>query len=73
MLKLLRSILDSQRVAGLALALSAVVLGACGQKGPLFLPSGPAAANRATLPETLRPAGTTTAPAPTSPASAPTR
>ena len=55
-------ILDSRRVAGLVLALCTVVLGACGQKGALFMPSGPAAANRATLPETLRPAGTTTAP-----------
>jgi predicted small lipoprotein YifL len=42
-----------------ALAVGAlVVLGACGQKGPLFLPTGEAAAGRATLPETLSPAAT---------------
>ena len=35
-----------------------VLLGACGQKGPLFLPTGEAAAGRATLPETLAPAAT---------------
>jgi predicted small lipoprotein YifL len=33
-------------------------LAACGQKGPLFLPTNPAAAGRATLPETVRPAAT---------------
>ncbi|MGE0330490.1 MAG: hypothetical protein AB7P37_07330 [Ramlibacter sp.] len=62
-------ILDSTRTAGLALALCAVVCGGCGQKGALYLPTGPAAANRATLPETLRPAGTTAAPQPAIPAS----
>ena len=30
-------------------------MAACGQKGPLFLPSGEAATGRATLPETLNP------------------
>ena len=44
------------------------VLGACGQKGTLFLPTEPAAQNRATLSETIRPA---TANVPASPASAP--
>lgn len=51
------------------LVLAAVVvtaLTACGQKGPLYLPTGPAADSRATLPETLKPAG-----APAGPASAP--
>lgn len=28
----------------------------CGQRGPLYLPTDPAAANRATLPELLNPA-----------------
>jgi len=28
---------------------------ACGQRGPLYLPTAPEAAQRATLPETLRP------------------
>ena len=62
-------ILDSARVAGLVLALCAVVLAGCGQKGALYMPTGPAVANRATLPETLRPSGTTTAPQPAVPAS----
>ena len=38
------------------LALGALLLLAgCGQKGPLFLPTGEAAAGRATLPQTLSP------------------
>ena len=40
-----------------------LLLAACGQKGPLYLPTGEAAANRASLPQTLNP---------TPPASAPT-
>jgi len=32
---------------------TATLLGACGQKGPLYLPESPAAAGRATLPQTL--------------------
>lgn len=39
-------------------------LAACGQRGPLYLPTEPAAANRATLPQVLTPGGTPTAPAP---------
>lgn len=46
-------------------AVLAALLAACGQKGPLFLPTAPAAANRATLPQTLSPAS------PPSPAAAP--
>ena len=34
-------------------ALAATLLGACGQKGPLFIPHTPAAAQRATLPQTV--------------------
>jgi predicted small lipoprotein YifL len=45
-------------VAAGALAL----LSACGQKGPLFLPSGEAAAGRATLPQTLSPSSTAVTP-----------
>ena len=41
---------------------AAALLSACGQKGPLFLPTGEAAAGRATLPETLSPS-TSAAPA----------
>jgi len=42
-------------VAGLAAAFA--VLSACGQRGPLFLPTDPAAAQRATLPQLLVPGG----------------
>ena len=34
-------------------ALATAALSACGQKGPLFIPSTPAAAQRATLPQTV--------------------
>jgi len=78
MLKLSRSILDSARAAPrravLVLVLGTVagpgLLAGCGQKGPLFLPTGAAAANRATLPETIKPAGTTTPPQVAAPAAA---
>jgi predicted small lipoprotein YifL len=53
---------------------SAATLGslvACGQKGPLFLPTGEAAAGRATLTETLAPETLRPAQAPAAPASAP--
>ena len=44
-------ILVSAPLARLALALCAIgALAGCGQKGPLYLPTGEAAANRATLP-----------------------
>jgi predicted small lipoprotein YifL len=47
-----------------------VVLAGCGQKGPLFLPTGDVAAGRATLPETLAPStGSGTAVVPTTAAS----
>lgn len=49
--------------------LPSVLLAACGQKGPLYLPAGPAAEGRATLPETLRP---NRAVEPANPASTPT-
>lgn len=52
-------------LAGLALV---GLLAACGQKGPLFLPTGEAAAGRLTLPETLAPS---TAVVPAQAASAP--
>ncbi len=45
----------------LAAAVVAVLAG-CGQKGPLFLPTDAAAAQRATLPQTLSPAGAASAP-----------
>ena len=50
----------------LALALGGVAaLMGCGQKGALYLPSGEAAAGRATLPQTLNPSGPASAPAAT--------
>jgi predicted small lipoprotein YifL len=47
--------------------LLAVALVGCGQKGPLYLPTGEAAQGRATLPQTLNPGLLL----PASPASAP--
>lgn len=55
--------------APLFILVSALLLAGCGQKGPLYLPTGEAAAGRATLTETLRPG---TAVAPSNPASTPT-
>ena len=54
-------------VTGAALALL-VGLAGCGQKGPLYIPQTPAAAQRATLPQTVWGGGTT---APSAAASAP--
>ncbi|AVO43054.1 MAG: lipoprotein [Simplicispira suum] len=57
-------------VRTLVLAASGAVLAACGQRGPLYLPSEPAASQRASLPQTLLPAAVS-APPPRSPASSP--
>ncbi|MBX3586205.1 MAG: lipoprotein [Ramlibacter sp.] len=74
MLKLSRILVSTAtRALPFALAASTVVLGACGQKGPLYLPTDPAAARRATLPETLAPGSRDAAPAPAAPASTPSR
>jgi predicted small lipoprotein YifL len=63
-------ILVSARVRRcVAAAALAGLLAACGQRGPLFLPTGEAAAGRATLPDTLNPAGSATATVPTTAAS----
>ena len=43
-------------VRTIVLAVSTAAFAACGQRGPLYLPTDPAAAQRATLPETLNPA-----------------
>ena len=40
-------------VTPLVLVLCAATLGGCGQSGSLYLPTEPAAAQRATLPQTL--------------------
>jgi len=42
-------------VKGIGLAVLGVGLAGCGQRGPLYLPTDPAAANRATLPQVLLP------------------
>ncbi|WP_082493359.1 lipoprotein [Acidovorax sp. Leaf160] len=42
-------------VRTIALAASMAAVAGCGQRGPLFLPTEPAAAQRATLPQTLTP------------------
>ncbi|MBI5275224.1 MAG: lipoprotein [Burkholderiales bacterium] len=49
----------------------AACLAACGQKGALYMPTGEAAAGRATLTETIGPATVQAAPSPAQPASAP--
>lgn len=68
-------------VSAIGLCALGVGLSGCGLKGPLYLPTDPAAAQRATLPELLTPsvgkpaadAGTAPPPAPASsaPAGAP--
>ncbi len=50
-------------VSALGLAIAGVGLAGCGQKGPLRLPTEPAAKNRATLPELLIPGSKTADPA----------
>ena len=42
-------------VSAIGLVLVGVALGGCGQKGALYLPTGPAAQDRATLPDLLLP------------------
>jgi predicted small lipoprotein YifL len=70
MFRVVRQILVSAMPRAFVLSAGVVVLlAACGQKGPLFMPTGPAAANRASLPQTLAPS--TAVSTPMSPASAP--
>lgn len=52
MLKLRQILVRRLVLAGLAVVAGAAATG-CGQKGALYLPTEPAAADRATLPETL--------------------
>jgi predicted small lipoprotein YifL len=47
-------------VSAIGLALAVAGLAACGQKGPLYLPTDPAAKDRATLPQILTPGRNTT-------------
>lgn len=61
-------------VSAIGLALVGVALVGCGQKGPLYLPTDPAAKNRATLPELVLPGSNNKnndAAAPATPAGAP--
>jgi len=47
---------DRARVGlGVAVLAGLLSLGACGQRGPLYLPTDPAAAQRATLPQIVVP------------------
>ena len=63
-------------VRAFVLAASAAAAAGCGQRGPLYLPTAPAASQRATLPQTLSPTaspaepGEAAAPAAGAPASA---
>ncbi|MBA2962586.1 MULTISPECIES: LPS translocon maturation chaperone LptM [Ramlibacter] len=51
---------------------AALLLGACGQRGPLYLPTEPAAAGRASLPQSLNPTRAASDPAaPPAPAAMP--
>jgi predicted small lipoprotein YifL len=66
----LRQILVRPSTAALALVLvGGTAISGCGQKGPLYLPSGPTATGRSTLPEVLNP--TRSDPATPSPAVTP--
>lgn len=42
-------------VSTLASVAAVLFISACGQRGPLYLPTDPAAADRASLPQTLNP------------------
>lgn len=55
-----------RRLAAMALL---ALLSACGQKGPLLLPTGEGAVGRASLPDTLNPNGGATAIVPSTAAS----
>ena len=62
-------------VSAIGLCALGVGLTGCGQKGPLYLPTDPAAANRATLPSLLTPSvggKADSAPIPAPASSAPT-
>jgi predicted small lipoprotein YifL len=60
MLKVMKILVTAHALVG-----GAAMLSACGQKGPLFLPTTPESAGRATLPETLKVWPAKTAPATT--------
>ncbi|MBP7565994.1 MAG: lipoprotein [Burkholderiaceae bacterium] len=74
MLKLLQILFRPLSLAACAVGLG-LALAACGQKGALYLPTGPEAAQRATLPQVLSPVqpSPTAATVPAAAASAPIR
>lgn len=51
----------------LAPLLALLLLAGCGQRGPLYLPTEPAAAQRASLPQSLDPTAPSRADAPSTP------
>lgn len=56
-------IVGSARAIALVMAMAGAALSAgCGQKGPLYLPSGEAAAGRVSLPQSLNPVPAASAP-----------
>jgi len=55
MLKVFRILGSPHALARIVGTSALALLAACGQKGPLFLPSGDVAAGRASLPQTLNP------------------
>jgi len=61
--------LNARQILVSVVGLGALVvgLGGCGQRGPLYLPTGPEAAQRATLPQLLIPGGAPAAQAPATP------
>lgn len=65
--------LKFKTIVGAASLALLLIVAACGQKGPLTLPTEPAAQNRATLPQVLSPAAPPAATPASSPASAPKR
>jgi predicted small lipoprotein YifL len=56
-------IVGSARAIALVVAMAgAALLAGCGQKGPLYLPSGEAGAGRVSLPQSLNPVPAASAP-----------
>ncbi|QGW81108.1 hypothetical protein GOQ09_05745 [Variovorax paradoxus] len=69
MLNVRQILVSASSRAALMVCIAAVAgaLGACGQRGPLYLPTDPAAAQRATLPQLLTPGGSRAADAEAAP------
>jgi len=68
------SILFSRRAPVLTMLYAVLALSGCGQKGDLYIPASPAGAQRASLPDSLKPGNANTPPSrPEGAASAATR